>query len=89
MNTVNIEEIRKFEKLAHEWWDPHGKFKPLHKFNPIRIQYIKEKLTQYISKNTNSLFPLKKIKILDIGCGGGLISEPLSRLGADVTGVDA
>ena len=74
--------------MADEWWDPHGKFKPLHKFNPIRIKYIKENIIrQFKIKNKNK--PLSGINILDIGCGGGLLSEPMCRLGADVTGIDA
>ena len=88
MTTINQEEIQKFSKLAEEWWDVKGKFKPLHMFNPTRIEYILEKtLTHY--QRTNTEFPLKGLKFLDIGCGGGLISEPMSRLGADVTGIDA
>ena len=89
MNTVNIEEIKKFEKLAHDWWNPMGKFKPLHNFNPIRLQYIKKKIVFHFSKNSKSPHPLKKLNILDIGCGGGIMSEPMARLGANVTGVDA
>mgnify|MGYP001169100681 FL=1 len=87
-NTINKKEIEKFSKIAEEWWDPKGKFKPLHKFNPIRISYIKENIidTFNLQKNDNSL---KGIKILDIGCGGGLLSEPMARMGADVTGIDA
>ena len=87
-NTINKEEIEKFSKIADEWWDPNGKFKPLHKFNPIRISYIKDSITN-IFKIKNQNKPLKKIKILDIGCGGGLLSEPMKRLGADVVGIDA
>jgi len=87
-NTINKEEIEKFSRIAEEWWDPSGKFKPLHKFNPIRISYIKENLINSF-KLENDGKPLKKLKILDIGCGGGLLSEPMSRLGADVTGIDA
>ena len=86
--TVNKTEIDKFSKLASEWWDPNGKFKPLHKFNPVRLAYIKKSITKNF-KNENSVKPLKNIKILDIGCGGGLLCEPLSRLGADVVGIDA
>ena len=85
MSTINKEEIQKFSKLADEWWDVKGKFKPLHMFNPIRIEYIKEKISNYFNKNQS----LKGLKILDIGCGGGLISEPMANLGADVTGIDA
>ena len=87
-NTINRSEIEKFDKIAEEWWNPNGKFKPLHKFNPVRIEYIKNNLIKdlNISKNND---PLKNISILDIGCGGGLLSEPLSRLGAKVVGIDA
>ena len=87
-NTINKEEIEKFSKIADEWWDPNGKFKPLHKFNPIRISYIKDSITN-IFKIKNENKPLERIKILDIGCGGGLLSEPMKRLGADVVGIDA
>jgi len=86
--TVNKTEIDKFSKLASEWWDPNGKFKPLHKFNPVRLSYIKESIAKKL-KNKNISKPLKNIKILDIGCGGGLLCEPLSRLGAKVVGIDA
>ncbi len=87
--TINREEIQKFSDLADEWWDVNGKFKPLHMFNPIRIEYITEKIKQEFNLiNRNNGF-LKDLKILDIGCGGGLISEPLARLGGEVTGIDA
>ena len=87
-STINKKEIEKFSRIAEEWWDPAGKFKPLHKFNPIRISYIKEKIINSF-KLENSDKPLQKIRLLDIGCGGGLLSEPMSRLGAEVTGIDA
>ena len=87
-STINKKEIEKFSRIAEEWWDPTGKFKPLHKFNPIRISYIKEKIISSF-KLENSDEPLQKIRLLDIGCGGGLLSEPMSRLGAEVTGIDA
>ena len=87
-NTINKEEIEKFSKIADEWWNPNGKFKPLHKFNPIRISYIKDSITNIFKINSENK-PLEKIKILDIGCGGGLLSEPMTRLGADVVGIDA
>ena len=87
-STINKTEIEKFTRLADEWWDPFGKFRPLHKFNPIRIKYIKDFIV-----NTNSIKlnkkPLKNLEILDIGCGGGLLSEPMCKLGANVTGIDA
>ena len=88
MNSVNKKEIEKFSKMAAEWWDPSGKFKPLHKFNPIRIQYIKENIISSFKLKSKKK-PLNKINILDIGCGGGLLSEPMTRLGANVTGIDA
>ena len=87
-NTINKLEIAKFSKIATEWWSPNGKFKPLHKFNPIRIKYLKENIIEHFKlKQTNS--PLKGLNILDIGCGGGLLSEPITRLGAKVTAIDA
>ncbi|MDC1178114.1 bifunctional 2-polyprenyl-6-hydroxyphenol methylase/3-demethylubiquinol 3-O-methyltransferase UbiG [Candidatus Pelagibacter sp.] len=88
MNSVNKKEIEKFSKMAAEWWDPSGKFKPLHKFNPIRIKYIKENIISNFKLKVKKK-PLEKINILDIGCGGGLLSEPMTRLGATVTGIDA
>jgi len=88
MTSVNKKEIDKFSKMANEWWDPEGKFKPLHKFNPTRIKYIKENIINNF-KLKNKLKPLSGINILDIGCGGGLLSEPMSRMGANVTGIDA
>ena len=87
-NTINKLEIAKFSKIAAEWWSPNGRFKPLHKFNPIRIKYLKENIIEHFKlKQTNS--PLKGLNILDIGCGGGLLSEPITRLGAKVTAIDA
>ena len=88
MNTINKKEVEKFSKIASEWWDPKGKFKPLHRFNPIRIKYIKDNIIKNF-KLKQSDKPLKNIAILDIGCGGGLLSEPMSRLGANVIGIDA
>ena len=87
-NTINPEEVEKFSKIAEEWWNPNGKFKPLHKFNPIRIEYIKNNIVKDFNVPSNHE-PLKGISILDIGCGGGLLSEPLAKLGADVVGIDA
>ena len=88
MGTVNKKEINKFSKIAADWWNPNGKFKPLHKFNPIRIKYLKDSIVEHYKLNYKTL-PLRKINVLDIGCGGGLLSEPLSRLGAKVTAIDA
>ncbi len=89
MNTINKKEIEKFSKMAEEWWDPEGKFKPLHKFNPIRIEYIKDGIIENFKLQNNKELPLKGVNLLDIGCGGGLLSEPMCRLGATVTGIDA
>ncbi len=88
MNSINKKEIEKFSNMAAEWWDPEGKFKPLHKFNPIRIKYIKENIIKEFQLK-NKRYPLSGINILDIGCGGGLLSEPMCRLGANVTAIDA
>jgi len=88
MSSVNKKEIEKFSNIADEWWDPHGKFKPLHKFNPIRIKYIKDNIIDQF-KTKNKAKPLSGINILDIGCGGGLLTEPMYRLGANITGIDA
>jgi len=87
-STVNREEIEKFSKIAREWWNPEGKYKPLHKFNPLRIKYIKENIIRHFNITSKDK-PLKNLEILDIGCGGGLLCEPLSRMGAKVTGIDA
>ena len=88
MNSINKKEIKKFSKIAEEWWNPNGKFKSLHNFNPIRIKYIKENIINDF-KIRLSEKPLKNINLLDIGCGGGLLSEPMCRLGANVVGIDA
>ncbi len=88
ITSINNDEINKFTKIADQWWNPEGKFKPLHKFNPARIKYIKRNIIEHF-KNNKKVNPLKGLKILDIGCGGGLLSEPFARLGAEVTGIDA
>tara|TARA_B100001123_G_C15333586_1_gene1032052 strand:- start:1719 stop:2441 length:723 start_codon:yes stop_codon:yes gene_type:complete len=88
LNTINYKEIEKFSKLSEEWWNPHGKFKPLHDFNPIRIKYIKQNIIQHFNI-VNSKKPLNQISLLDVGCGGGLLAEPMYKLGANVTGIDA
>ena len=87
--TINKEEIQKFSRLADEWWDVNGKFKPLHMFNPVRIEYITENIKKHYNIKKEEASFLKGLSILDIGCGGGLISEPMARLGAEVTGIDA
>ena len=87
--TIDPEDVARFSAIADEWWDPDGKFKPLHRFNPIRLQYIRDRLCAQFGRDTQSLRPFDGLRFLDVGCGGGLISEPLSRMGADVTGIDA
>ena len=89
MTTIDKTEIEKFSKLAKDWWNPNGKFKPLHVFNPVRLGFIKEKVISHFKIKPNIEEPLKDIRILDIGCGGGLLCEPLKRLGATITGIDA
>ena len=89
MTTIDKTEVEKFSRIASDWWNPNGKFKPLHVFNPARIKLIKDKIISYYSLDPNSQKPLSKINILDIGCGGGLLCEPLKRLGAEITGIDA
>jgi len=88
MNSINKREIEKFSKIAEEWWNPNGKFKPLHNFNPIRINYIKENIIKDFNIRSSEK-PLKNIDLLDIGCGGGLLSEPMCRMGANVVAIDA
>jgi 2-polyprenyl-6-hydroxyphenyl methylase/3-demethylubiquinone-9 3-methyltransferase len=87
--TINDAEVAKFTAMAEEWWDPKGKFKPLHKFNPVRLSYIRERLIAHFGKDGSAIRPLEGLTILDVGCGGGLLCEPLTRLGATVTGIDA
>ena len=87
--TINPDEIAKFAAMAEEWWDPTGKFKPLHKFNPVRLGYIREKAIAHFGRDGTKRRPFEGLRILDIGCGGGLLSEPMARLGADVVGIDA
>ena len=89
MTTINKEEIQKFSNLADEWWNVNGKFKPLHMFNPVRIEYILEEISKHFKLDRNKQNLLKNLEILDIGCGGGLISEPMTRLGGKVTWIDA
>ena len=88
INTINKKEIEKFSNMASEWWNPEGKFKSLHKFNPIRIKYIRDNAVKHF-KIKSQKQPLENLSILDIGCGGGLLSEPMRKLGASVTGIDA
>jgi 2-polyprenyl-6-hydroxyphenyl methylase / 3-demethylubiquinone-9 3-methyltransferase len=87
--SVDHAEIAKFEAMADAWWDPTGKFKPLHRLNPVRVRFIRDRLAVGLGRNPEEPEPLRGLSILDIGCGGGLLAEPLARLGADVTGIDA
>lgn len=87
--TVDPSEIAKFEAMAAEWWDPNGKFKPLHMLNPCRLDYITSQIAAEFDRDLNSLRPFEGLRILDIGCGGGLLCEPMARLGATVVGADA
>ena len=87
--TINDAEIAKFTAMAEEWWSPTGKFKPLHKFNPVRLSYIREHLLAHFGRDGTLMRPFEGLTILDVGCGGGLLCEPLARLGATVTGIDA
>ncbi|RBW41620.1 bifunctional 3-demethylubiquinol 3-O-methyltransferase/2-polyprenyl-6-hydroxyphenol methylase [Psychromonas sp. B3M02] len=89
MNTLNPKEIEKFQAMANEWWDPQGKFKPLHQLNPTRLDYIKQQIATHYDRDLTHKQPFKGLRLLDIGCGGGLLSEPMSALGADVLGADA
>jgi 2-polyprenyl-6-hydroxyphenyl methylase/3-demethylubiquinone-9 3-methyltransferase len=87
--SVDHAEIAKFEAMADAWWDPTGKFKPLHRLNPVRVRFIRDRLAARLGRNPEEPEPLRGLAILDIGCGGGLLAEPLARLGAEVTGIDA
>lgn len=88
-STIDPDEIARFSAMAAEWWDPEGKFKPLHKFNPVRLSYIRDRLCGKFGRDNLSLDALNGLEILDIGCGGGLVAEPMARMGASVTGIDA
>ncbi|MRG72401.1 bifunctional 2-polyprenyl-6-hydroxyphenol methylase/3-demethylubiquinol 3-O-methyltransferase UbiG [Alphaproteobacteria bacterium HT1-32] len=87
--TADASEIARFEAMAEDWWNPTGKFAPLHKFNPVRLGFIRDRLCQQFDRDPLSDRPLKGLRLLDIGCGGGLLSEPMTRMGASMTGVDA
>ncbi|WP_108663425.1 bifunctional 2-polyprenyl-6-hydroxyphenol methylase/3-demethylubiquinol 3-O-methyltransferase UbiG [Acuticoccus kandeliae] len=87
--TVDAAEVEKFDRLAAGWWDPNGKMKPLHKFNPVRLTFLRQTLSRHFDRDARGEAPLAGLRILDIGCGGGLLSEPLARMGADVVGADA
>jgi 2-polyprenyl-6-hydroxyphenyl methylase / 3-demethylubiquinone-9 3-methyltransferase len=86
--TIDEAEVERFSRMAAEWWSPTGKFKPLHKFNPVRLTYIREKVLETFDCDPKSVKPFKGLRFLDIGCGGGLLSEPMARLGAEIVGAD-
>jgi 2-polyprenyl-6-hydroxyphenyl methylase/3-demethylubiquinone-9 3-methyltransferase len=86
--TVDQSEVDRFSAMAAEWWDPTGKFKPLHKFNPVRLTYIRDRVSENFGRDPKAHLPLTGLRILDIGCGGGLLSEPVARMGATVVGAD-
>ena len=89
LSTANPDEIAQFSRIADKWWDPNGEFRPLHNLNPARLTYIKEQLSNYFNLDPQSIRPLEGLTLIDVGCGGGLLTEPMSRLGAEVTGIDA
>jgi 2-polyprenyl-6-hydroxyphenyl methylase/3-demethylubiquinone-9 3-methyltransferase len=86
--TVDPREVERFAALAAEWWNPRGKMKVLHKFNPVRLAYLRERIVAHFGLDPKAIRPLEGLSLLDIGCGGGLLSEPLARMGASVTGID-
>lgn len=89
LSSTDPKELAKFSAMAAEWWDPSGKFKPLHKFNPIRLNFIRDQVSHHFGRAAVESHPLQGLTLLDMGCGGGLLSEPMCRLGAHVTGADA
>ncbi len=88
-SSVDVAEVERFSRLAEEWWNPHGKFAPLHRFNPVRLGFIRDRALGRFGRDDKARRPFEGLRLLDIGCGGGLLSEPMARLGFDVTGVDA
>ncbi len=87
--SVDREEIARFAAMAESWWDPNGKFRPLHRFNPVRLAYIRDHIAGHFGRDPLASTPLQGLRLLDVGCGGGLLSEPMARLGAEVVGIDA
>ncbi|MDX3927618.1 MAG: bifunctional 2-polyprenyl-6-hydroxyphenol methylase/3-demethylubiquinol 3-O-methyltransferase UbiG [Shinella sp.] len=87
--SIDQKEVDRFSAMAAEWWDPAGKFRPLHKFNPVRLSYIRDRASTHFGRDPKAHRPLEGLRVLDIGCGGGLLSEPMARMGADVVGADA
>jgi 2-polyprenyl-6-hydroxyphenyl methylase/3-demethylubiquinone-9 3-methyltransferase len=87
--TIDADEVRRFAELAERWWDPTGEFRPLHRVNPVRIAYMRDTLVRHCARDARSIAPFTGLRLLDIGSGGGLICEPMTRLGFEVTGIDA
>src|SRR6185437_9265535 len=87
--SIDAAEVARFARLAEEWWDPGGKFRPLHKFNPTRLAFLRARLQEHFGRDAAALCPFTGLSLLDIGCGGGLVAEPMARLGFRVTGIDA
>jgi len=87
--TIDAGEVERFSAMAAEWWDPNGKFRPLHKFNPVRLAYIRDQVAAHFGRDPRAPKPFEGLRFLDIGCGGGLLCEPMARLGGIVTGADA
>lgn len=87
--TIDTGEVDKFDRLAAEWWNPHGKFKPLHRLNPLRLAYLRQTVCRHYERDGRKEEALAGLRVLDVGCGGGLLSEPLARMGGDVVGIDA
>src|SRR5690606_17622332 len=87
-STIDASEVERFSALAGEWWNPNGKFRPLHKFNPVRLAYIRDHVAARFGRDPDAARPFEGLRFLDIGCGGGLLCEPMARLGAEVVGVD-
>lgn len=87
-SSIDSAEVERFSRMAQEWWDPAGKFRPLHKFNPVRLSYIRDHVTAHFNRDSHAIKPFDGLRFLDIGCGGGLLCEPMARLGAQVVGAD-
>lgn len=87
--TADPDEIERFSRIAEEWWDENGKFRPLHRLGPVRVQYVRDGAAAHFGRDTAQMRCLSGLSLLDIGCGGGLMCEPMTRLGANVTGIDA
>ncbi len=87
--TVDSAEVARFAALAADWWNPDGKFKPLHKLNPLRLEFLRDRLIDHFGRDSTSLRPFAELRLIDVGCGGGLVAEPMTRLGFAVTGIDA